>query len=77
MTEFTDVIFTTVDCVFDLKDRIKILLRGRASIRVKTKTENLPGEVLSESSVRVPRLFPSKQVSGGYEAKFNNRAFNC
>ena len=71
MTEYKDKIFITVDCVFGLKDRIKILFRGRASIRVKTKTENLPGEVVSVSSVSVPRLFRFKKADGGYGVKFN------
>ena len=71
MIEYKDVIVTHVDCFFDLKDRIRILFRGLASVRVKTKTENLPGEVLSKSSVSVPRLFRFKKDRGGYEVKFN------
>jgi len=71
MSEFKDEIITTVDCYFGLKDRVRILFRGKASVRVRTKTENLPGEVMSKSAVSVPRLFRVKKDRGGYASKFN------
>uniref|UniRef100_A0A6M3JR68 Uncharacterized protein n=1 Tax=viral metagenome TaxID=1070528 RepID=A0A6M3JR68_9ZZZZ len=71
MIEFKDEIYTNTDCYFSFIDRIRILFRGFASVRVVTKTENLPGEVLSTSSVLVSRIFRFKKADGGYEAKFN------
>jgi hypothetical protein len=65
--EYKDEIYTNVKINFDLKDRLKILIHGIANIRIKTKTENLPGEVFSETSIYVPKIFRKKSDGAGME----------
>lgn len=69
--EYKDEIYTYTECHFSFRDRLRILIHGIASVRVATKTEHLPGELLSQSSVSVPMVFRSKQSGGGYEAEVN------
>ena len=71
MKEFKDEIYTNTDCYFSLIDRFRILLHGRAWVRVVTKTEHLPGEVSSESTIQVPKVMRLKKLGGGYEVKNN------
>ena len=64
---FKDEIYTYTECHFSFLDRLRIMVHGVASVRIASKTEHLPGEVLSESSVSVPRVFRLIKHTGGEE----------
>lgn len=66
--EYKDKIHSETKCQFSIIDRIRILFKGIAIVRVITATENLVGEVHSTSSVYVPRIFVWRsRKMGGYE----------
>ena len=50
-TGFADVIYTDVDVRFGWRDRIRLLMTGRAEVRVVTQCEHKPGNVVTRSSV--------------------------
>jgi hypothetical protein len=60
-----DVIVSQIAITFSMRDRIKILLNGRACVRCEVKCEYSPGSTLGDSTAYTPRLFP-KTDSGGY-----------
>lgn len=61
-----DQIHTRTEIRFSWRDRLKILLNGKAIVIVDTDCENLPGRVHSWSRTYTPRLWPSRRTGGGY-----------
>jgi hypothetical protein len=74
--KYKDEIRTETKCVFNFRERFRILITGITIVNVKTKTENLPGNCISRSSVYVPKILHPPQEAGKVveinERKTNN-----
>lgn len=68
MIEYADVVIAHSEITFPWMDRVKILLNGKACLRVEIKTENEVGRTQSASNAYTPRLFPRRRGGGYAEA---------
>ncbi len=67
--KYKDEVITTTTIEFSILDRLRILFGRKCDLQVRTKTQHLPGDVISESKAMVYKLFPKHRPSGGYEEK--------
>lgn len=62
--KYKDEIISNTTVNFSVLDKIRILFSRSVHVCVRTKTENLPGAVVSESNATVDRIFPKKLMGG-------------
>jgi hypothetical protein len=56
-TKPRDIVISEITIHFGFIDRLRILLRGKARVRVETATENIVGRAMTVSDAWCPPLF--------------------
>lgn len=66
-----DRIRSNIEFDFDWRDRLKLLLTGKLSVRIETTCEGLPGRVESETQhwLQWPQLYRRRPISFEVQAK--------